>query len=84
VVALTLRTVDRDLYSRFYRGEVTDMEVVDSVFGRTEAKSIQGRREGNVFEATVIGAGYELKGSVEWNSSLSPLVAALRDAVERS
>ncbi len=73
VVALILRTVDRETYSRFCHGEITDMEVVDSVFGRTEAKPIQGKREANVFEATVIGAGYELRGSVEWNSSLSPL-----------
>lgn len=73
VVALILRTVDRETYSRFCRGEITDMEVVDSVFGRTGAKPIQGQREANLFEATVIGAGCELRGSVEWNSSLSPL-----------
>ena len=73
VVALILRTIDRETYSRFCRGEITDMEVVDAVFGRTEARPIQGQREGKAFEAIVIRAAYELSGSVEWKPSLSPL-----------
>ena len=85
VVAVILRTVDRDIYHRFCRGEITDMEVVDLVFGRTEAKPIRGQHEGKVFEAAVIGAAYELneRDSMEWSPSLSPLwqrYAALSNA----
>ena len=53
VVALILRTVDSDLYHRFVRGEVSDLEVVDKMFNRPpEQEPLQQQHAGRLFEAT--------------------------------
>ena len=56
VVALILRTINADLYHRFARGEVSDLEVVDTVFIRPEIKALRQTEEGRWFEAIVIAA----------------------------
>ena len=48
VVALILRTVDIGLYQRFLRREVTDEQVVESIFGRPGARSDPGKTRGDV------------------------------------
>ena len=56
VVALIVRTVDSDLYHRFVRGEVSDLEVVNRMFERPEAKTLPDGNERILFEATMIVA----------------------------
>ena len=59
VVALIVRTIDSGLYHRFVRGEVSDLEVVDKVFARPGAKTLQRKYEGYLFEATIIVSAQE-------------------------
>ena len=59
VVALILRTVDSDLYHRFVRGEVSDLEVVDKMFDRPGARTLQQQHSGRLFEATIVVAAQE-------------------------
>ena len=83
VVALVVRTIDAKLYHRFCRGDASDLEVVDSVFGRPGIK-IPGRDfEGCLFEVTIIQAGYELSGSYyqDGESYSSKLVQRYRDLI---
>ena len=58
-VTLILRTVDSDLYHRFVRGEVSDLEVVDKMFNRPGARILQQRHAGRLFEATIVVAAQE-------------------------
>ena len=60
VVALIVRTIDSDLYYRFVRGEVSDLEVVDTVFDRPGTKTLQRKHEGYLFEATIIMSAQEM------------------------
>ena len=41
IVALIVRTIDSDLYHRFVRGEIADIEVFDTVFARPSEKTRQ-------------------------------------------
>ena len=59
VVALIVRTIDLDLYHRFVRGAASDLEVVDTVFGRPGTKALQRKHEGCLFEATIIVSAQE-------------------------
>ena len=59
VVALIVRTIDSDLYHRFVRGEVSDLEVVDRVFNGPGAENIQYEVMFH-FEVTIIVAAYEI------------------------
>ena len=59
VVAMILRTVDSDLYHRFVRGEVSDLEVVDKMFNRPGARTLQQQHAGRLFEATIVVATQE-------------------------
>ena len=56
VVCLILRTIDPDLYHRFVRREVSDLEVVDKVFARPETRTLQRESAGYLFEAVLIMA----------------------------
>ena len=56
VVCLILRTIDPDLYHRFVRREVSDLEVVDKVFARLETRTLQRESAGYLFEAVLIMA----------------------------
>ena len=55
-VALILRTIDSDLYHKFVRGDITDVEVVDKVFNRPGARTLQHQHDGHLFEAAIIVA----------------------------
>ena len=68
VVALILRTIDEGHYHRFVRGDISDLEVVNSVFKRPEAKTLQEGDEGCLFEATIIAAAHDLSvDHSKWN-----------------
>ena len=54
VVALIVRTIDLDLYHRFHRGEVSDLQVVDKIFARPGVQTLQQEHEGRLFEAIII------------------------------
>ena len=49
VVALIIRTIDSDLYYRFVRGEVSDLDVSDMVFDRPGGRALQ-EKYGDYFE----------------------------------
>lgn len=76
VVALIVRTIDFDLYHRFVRGEVSDLEVVEKVFARPGAKTLQRKYEGYLFEATIIVSAQEktLAQSMPPEPNSSPLL----------
>lgn len=58
-VALILRTMDPDLYHRFTRGESSDLDVVNTIFGRPGLKSLQHEEWGIVFETAIVLAALE-------------------------
>ena len=84
VVALIVRTIDLDLYHRFVRGEVSDLEVVDKVFARPEAKPLQRKHERYLFEATIILSAQEmaLAQSMRSEPNSSPLFTRYKSSVE--
>ena len=68
VVALILRTIDEGHYHRFVRGDIPDLEVVNSVFERPGLKTLQEKHEGCFFEATIIAAAHDLSvDHSKWN-----------------
>ena len=58
-VALILRTMEPRLYSRFVVGEVSDAEIVDSIFDRPGLKTLRFDKRSATFEAAVILAGLD-------------------------
>ena len=62
VVALIVRTIDSDLYHRFVRGEVSDLEVSDMVFDRPKARALQ-KKYGAYFEVILIRGWMEITSS---------------------
>lgn len=63
VVALIVRTIDSDLYYRFVRGEVSDLEVVNTIFNRPSAKALKHEHIGRMFEAILIRSRAEITPS---------------------
>lgn len=59
VVCLILRTINAELYQRFVHREVSDLEVVDTVFSRSWAGTLEQKRERALFEAIIIVAAHE-------------------------
>ena len=51
-VALILRTIDSELYHKFIRGEISDKEVVDSVYKQLGAENLMPGKI--IFEAVII------------------------------
>ena len=84
VVALILRTVDSDLYHRFVRGEVSDLEVVDKMFNRPGARTLQQQHAGRLFEATIIVATQERLSDrpIGFNVVESPLLRRYQELVD--
>ena len=84
VVALVLRTIDEELYRRFCRGEASDMEVVDKVFGHTAAAATLGNRDRCDFEATVAVAAMEVSGDfpLQLKQDPTPLLKRYFDVIE--
>ena len=64
-VCLILRTIDSDLYQKFILGDITDLEVVDKVFNRPGARTLQHQNEGHLFEAAIIAATQEKRWMTE-------------------
>ena len=62
VVALIVRTIDSDLYHRFVRGEVSDLEVSDMVFDRPGGRALQ-EKYGDYFEVILIRGRMEITSS---------------------
>ena len=62
VVALIVRTIDSDLYHRFVRGEVSDLEVSDMVFDRPGGRALQ-EKYGDYFEMILIRSRMEITSS---------------------
>ena len=89
-VALILRTIEPGLYHRFLRGEASDLEVVDTLFGRPGLGTLR-EQEGNqlarpaaVFEAIVIAGAQEMKASDERRRGpiTSPLLQRYNNLLE--
>ena len=80
VVALILRTIDADLYHRFYNGDATDLEVVDKVFAPTGVVSVAKEEVRLTFEWTLLLAGREVSGLTD--SPLSQKYSKLLHAEE--
>ena len=76
VVALIVRTIDSDLYYRFVRGEVSDLEVVNTIFNRPSAKALKHEDIGGMFEAILIRSRAEITPS-----SSSELLQKYKDQV---
>lgn len=62
VVALIVRTIDSDLYYRFVRGEVSDLDVSDMVFDRPGGRALQ-EKYGDYFEFLLIRSRMEITSS---------------------
>lgn len=77
--ALILRTVDRNLYYRFARGEVTDEDVAETMFGLRQ-ENYRYTDAGRNFEFEILRAGAEeqLARGLEWNEIESPLLLKYR------
>ena len=80
VVALILRTINADLYRRFVRDEISDLEVVDTVFSGPEAKDLRQKYGGQLFEAIIIIAAQEeaILSAWEFEKISSPLLKRYR------
>lgn len=63
-VALILRTLYSNLYRRFVRGDASDLEVAENIFGRAGGQDLKRTYEGRVFESTLIAGFIEQKGQV--------------------
>ena len=60
-VAVILRTIDADLYHKFIRGEVSDSDVVDSVFSHPERAVLrQDSWSTVIFEGVIMAAAREI------------------------
>lgn len=77
VVALILRTINRDLYDRFHSGEASDLEVVEGVFVPSGAISVVKDETRYIFERMIILAAREVS-----NSADSPLLERYRSVLE--
>jgi len=84
VVAMILRTVDSDLYHRFVRSEVSDLEVADKMFNRPGARTLQQQHVGRLFEATIIVAVQERLSDrpIGFNVVESPLLRRYQELVD--
>ena len=84
VVALILRTVDSDMYHRFVRGEVSDLEVVDKMFNRPGARTLQQQQAGLLFEATIVIAAQERVSDrpIGFDAAKSPLLRRYQEFVD--
>ena len=82
VVLLIIRTIDSDLYYKLIRGEITDSEVVKTVFDRPGVKDLQWKREGSIFEAVVILGAQERDNKFFPNTIQSPLYKKHKDVAD--
>ena len=62
-VALILRTFVPDLYYKFFRGEISDLNLVEVVFDRPGAGGLRGTYGGALFESTIVASAFEISGT---------------------
>ena len=87
VIALIVRTINSTLYHRFVRGEVSDKEVVDTVFSLPGMASFRHEHYGALFEAFIIASAHEdaiMRASFSEDTIDSPLLSHYRSEVEKS
>ena len=61
VVALIMRTINLDLYGKFVRGAVSDLEVVDKMVDGLGAEGLHRQHLVHLFEATIILAAQQVR-----------------------
>ena len=85
-VMLIVRTIDQDLYHKFVRRQVSDRDVVDTVFGRAVVRTLQQQHEGCLFEAMIILAPQEeVIASLSRSEPIdSPLIQRYQKLVDAS
>ena len=81
VIGLILRTIDAERYRRFVRGDISDREVVDSIFEGVRGDELRKRRSISQFEASIVVAGREIAASLGRPSYSSPLIDYYRQMV---
>ena len=59
VTTLILRTINPEMYYRFFGGDASDLDVTDNVFGSPQFNSIRYSDEGVLFETMLILATHE-------------------------
>ena len=86
-VLLILRTFDRNLYYRFVKGQVSDLDVVDSVYKQLETDAVQAQEIAvSMFEAWLILAHLACKQDdalITGNVVPTPLEARYRAEKEK-
>ena len=84
VVALILRTFVPDLYYRFCRGEISDLNLVDVVFDRPGIRALRGKYAGALFESAIVASAFELSGThdLAWSPGLSRLWDKYKKTIE--
>ena len=84
VVALILRTFVPDLYYRFCRGEISDLNLVDVVFDRPGIRALRGKHAGVLFESAIVASAFELSGTHDfaWSPGLSRLWDKYKKTIE--
>lgn len=81
---LIVRTIDTDLYYQFIRGEITDEDVANSIFGTEGLEALRSTHTGRRFEAVLIVAGQEIDfmhSKSSYTSHESPLHQRYNEAV---
>lgn len=84
VVILILRTINSNLYHQFFHGGASDLDIVDAIFSRPEAKSLQKGEMGQVLEALIIVMGQKVSNTVRggFEDLDSPLFQRYRKLIE--
>ena len=59
-IALILKTINLDLYYRFTRGDVPDIEVVEAVYSRPGTNELRNADYSHVFEAVIVTGSLEI------------------------
>ena len=78
VVVLILRTIDVDLYREFVHGEVSDLDVIESLFKSPKMKFLQQTQEGQLFEAVIIMADKEIARATDHPPEIFQYVTPLQ------
>ena len=87
VIALIVRTINSALYHHFVRGEISDQEVVDTVFSLPGIASFRHEHYGALFEAFIIACAHEdviSRVFLTEETIDSPLLSHYRTEAEKS
>ena len=78
VVALILRTIDKELYDLFHSGKATDLAVIERLFPPSGTISVSSDETRYTFEVTIILAAQEISKSAD-----SPLLKKYKSQIEK-